>query len=1275
MKKLKSVILFTFIYLSSLLSFSLYSQSTDVMEYSMTWYADDSVPGSMFIKRYGIPSTVHPALHLFQDVRSYARKRIVSARIVPIQTEMVEVNEKIKSVILNKEFLISADISEIRGQVNLITTVNPVRITSDQKVERLLRYRVEVTTENLVTPNLRNPESTFTSVLSSGDIYKISVEKSGVYKIDRTFLEMKLGIDVSKINPKKIKVYGTRGGRVPEANNVDRTDDLAELNIFVSGENDGNFDAGDYVLFYAEGADVWKYSESGNSFVFDKNIYDNNNYLYLKIDNQDGMRVRKSTNVSEQPEIQLSYYDMLQRLEDDKYNLLGTFTGTEGTGKDWYGDFFNGSTREKVYTSRFDFSNFNPLVPVEVDMIFAGRSRVTSNVTLSIGSKNISKSISNVNVLNAESLYARKSAIKESFLISDVNPVVKVSYPAVSADSEGWLDYLQIVFNRELTLNSSQMSFRNRAAKNASVVGFNFKNYSNQVVWNITNPFEPVEVPVVGNKITFKPNGQVTEFISHNNLSGAFEPVALGKIPNQNLHAMNNEQLIIVYHPAFKSEALRLADHRRQVTGMKVIAAETNEVYNEFSGGKADPGAIRDMAKLLLQRNPEFRYLLLFGDGSYDYKGLVKEIPAENFVPVYETDESLDPIDGFPSDDFYGLLGPDEGVNLVGGLDIYVGRLPCKTLDEAKIFVDKIIHYEVSPEVYGDWRLKAGYVADDEDGNTHLRDMDEIARSDENRHPLYNQQKVYADAFTQVSTPGENRYPEANKSIKDNIFKGQLTLTYLGHGGPLGWAQERILTVPEIQAWTNINSLTVMVTATCSFAAYDDPSVVSPAEYAMLNPKGGAIALMSTTRAVYTNSNKLLTDGVHDLMYKKINGKAPTLGYILAEGKNKYQGEFFRVNSRKFALLGDPSLAIAMPKHNIYTSKVNGKDATSVTDTINALEKVTIEGFVGNENGDIISGFNGTIYPTIYDKRSTLQTLSNDSGSPKFTYTMYKNIIFKGAATVKDGRWSFSFWVPKNINYTYGNGKISYYATDGQSTDAGGVFSNFIIGGTSRQLVSDDQGPQMDIFMNNESFVSGGMTNADPVLLLQLSDDFGINVTGNAVGQDITAILDGDNQNIYILNDFYEAQKDDFTKGKVRFPLNNLEKGSHFLVAKAWDISGNSTERRVDFLVAEDKDAKLKHVLNYPNPFTTSTIFQFEHDLANTELEIVVNIYTITGKLIKSIGQTKYSSGFRVNDIGWNGRDDFESGLARGIYLYKIRVHSKELNLTRESGYEKLIKL
>ncbi|MBK9737689.1 MAG: type IX secretion system sortase PorU [Saprospiraceae bacterium] len=1020
------------------LSFTSFGQNEETFEYKLDWIKTGELEETKLIFENGINHDAIPGTSLFYNKKPSTYKKVLRVKLTEGIKQIVQVTEPLLSKIQHSEFAADADVTEIRGLYSLNTSVLPFRKTQDGRIERLSTFSITVYYADYLSIGNRSPDATFNSVLENGDIYKISVDKTGIFKIDKSFLESKLGITLAGINPKKIKIFGNRGGRLPEANNIPRTDDLTELSIYVSGEEDGKFDASDFILFYAEGADIWNYIPKSNEFTFDKNIYENKNYYFIKIDNQDGLRVNKSAEITDIADFETRYYDMTQRFEEDKTNLLGAYTASEGTGKEWYGEIFK-TTRDRSFNSEFDFTGFNNTKAIEVSMVFAGRSSSSSSVTLSIGTKNITKSIQSVSVQDAESLYAKKAIIKESFTISDVNPSVKITYPSVSSESEGWLDYLQIISSRELVMNNGQLPFRSRETKSAGTAAFDIKDHSNQIVWDVTNPFHPEEVLVKNSRLLFKPKAAVHEFIAHNKSSGAFEPMALGKISNQNLHRIKDEKMIIVYHPIFKSEALRLAEHRQNISGFKVIAAETNEVYNEFSSGKVDPAAIRDMAKLLLNRNPDFRYLLLFGDGSYDYKGLVKEINSENFVPVYETDESFNPIDGFPSDDFYGLLGDQEGVNLIGGMDIYIGRLPAKSVEEAKTLVDKIVHYETSEDVYGDWRLRNGYTADDEDFNTHINDMDDIAKLDEARHILYNQQKVYLDAYKQVSTPGENRYPEASKSLNDNIFKGQLSLTYLGHGGPLGWAQERVLTVPDLQSWTNINSLTVMVTATCSFGAYDDPAVVSPAEFAVLNPKGGAIALMTTTRAVYTNSNKDLTNAVHELLYKKSNGNAPTLGFALGEGKNKYTGDGFRVNSRKFTLLGDPSLPVAMPKYDIYTSLVNGKNASTVKDTINALEKVIIEGYIGDATGQVITTFNGTIYPTVFDKRSTFQTLSNDNASPKFPYTSYKNILFKGAASVINGKWSFSFWAPKNINYSYGEGRISYYATDGKTVDAGGV--------------------------------------------------------------------------------------------------------------------------------------------------------------------------------------------------------------------------------------------
>ena len=498
-------------------------------------------------------------------------------------------------------------------------------------------------------------------------------------------------------------------------------------------------------------------------------------------------------------------------------------------------------------------------------------------------------------------------------------------------------------------------------------------------------------------------------------------------------------------------------------------------------------------------------------------------------------------------------------------------------------------------------------------------------------------------------------------------------LNYLGHGGPKGWAQERVLQVSDIQGWDNFDKMPLLVTATCTFTGYDEPTVESAGETSLLNPRGGAIGLFSTTRAVYAQANYRLVDAVYDTMFTMSSGQLQTLGEIIMRGKNSNFEDTFRLNARKFSLIGDPAMRLAVPPLNVETSSVNGILIDQFADTLRALDQVTIEGIITGNNGQIVSDYNGIVYPTIYDKESTLKTLANDASSGVRSFEVFKNVLFKGAATVTNGRFSFSFVIPKDINYSFDTGRISYYATNSENVDARGNNNDIMIGGTSNNIISDSEGPEIQLFMNDESFVYGGITNNEPVLLVKLEDENGINVTGTSIGHDLSGTLDDDNQGTFIMNEFYEAEVDNFRRGSARYPLDEIPSGRHSVTVKAWDVLNNSSEARTEFVVVKDGDNILEHVLNYPNPFTTSTNFQFEHDLANTELDILVSIYTVTGKVIKTIEATKYATGYRIDDIHWDGTDDFGSDIGKGVYLYKIKARSDELNLIRESDFEKLV--
>ena len=1158
----------------------------------------------------------------------------------------------------------------------------PIRKVAEGQYERLVSFELRLIFSPKAVSAKPRGGNTYTSVLNDGDIYKFGVSQNGIYKLDFNFLKNELGVPVENIDPRTIKIYGNSGGTLPELADAPRPDDLMENAIEVIGEGDGKFDNGDYILFYGQGADKWTYDATSQTFSYPKNFYATQNFYFLKISSGNGLRIQAQPSVSGPTYTSTAFNDFL-RYEKESVNLLHDWSYGEGSGRQWFGDYF------KVKTSAdylFQIPNLLPSEPVKLNATFAGRIANGSSGRFSITANGVKFNSGNFSTTKGSSTdtFANLQNISGEFMpgSSDLNITLDFIIGSNSFN-EGWLDYMEFNFRRQLQMSGDQMIFRDVRSISHPVSAFKLGNAtSNLIVWDITDPLAPKrqEGNLSGTDWTFNAEtNSLKEFIAFNNAKGFLTPAeAIGKIENQNYHGLKDVDLAIVYHKDFVDDAIRLADHRSEFSNFEVALVDIDKLYNEFSSGRKDASAIRDFARMLFDRNPgRFRSLLLFGDGSFDSRDIYSL--GGDFIPVYETINSLSPIYAYPSDDYFAMLSDGEGDNISqGSLDIGVGRLPVKDADEARGVVDKIIHYDLNAGNLRDWRNRVLFIGDDEDSNLHTRDADGIAVDIGNKNPNLNIEKVYLDAFPQVSTPGGTRVPLATDAINNGVFKGVLAMVYLGHGGVKGWAQERIVKIEDILSWNNIDKLPLIITATCSFAAYDDPAFTTAGELAILNKNGGAIALYTTVRPVFASANEALTRKSVDTLFYKFDHEIPTIGEVLRLSKNKV-GD--KSNSRKFTLLGDPSQKLALPNYQVATTSINGHNlASGITDTLRALQKVTIEGQVQDDFGNVLTDFNGIVYPTIYDKKITYRTLSQDPGSPPFDFGLQKNIIFKGRASVTNGQFKFTFVVPKDIDYNFGDCKISYYAADESSMrDAAGNFQEVIVGGTDQAAIADDHGPKVEVFMNNESFVFGGITNPDPVLLVKLEDDNGINVVGNSIGHDLAGILDKNTQQTYILNDFYEAGLDDYTRGEVRYPLYNLAEGRHEIKVNAWDIANNPAEGYTEFVVVTSAEVALKHVLNYPNPFTSSTCFMFEHNQSGVELDIMVQIYTISGRLIKTLEERIISTGYRLGSddcIRWDGRDDYGDPLAKGVYLYKVKVRSAntgDTTLEGESEFEKLV--
>ncbi|MFQ5446168.1 MAG: type IX secretion system sortase PorU, partial [Saprospiraceae bacterium] len=1246
--------------------------------------AEDSEPVTIWRFEDAVYDERHPSLPWFSQRYKLDGYSQVSASFSAIGFEAFEKKATPDDAVLSPEIPINISLEKDRQDYYVHVSFIPIRKSAGGQYERLLSFELRLSYTPLPEPVTVRGGHTFTSVLNDGDIYKFAVTETGVHKLDFDFLKTQLGIPVENIDPRTLKIYGNGGGVLPELVAAERADDLLENAIEVVGEDDGKFDPGDYILFYAEGPERHYYDPGKQTFSLPKNYYDTRNYYFIKISAGNGLRIQEQPSLPGSTYTSNSFNDFI-RYEKDISNLLHEWSHGEGSGQQWVGDFYK-ITTSRTYDDEFRVDNLIGSATAKLMAVFAGRIETGSSGRYAITANGTTFTSSNFSTTRGGSTdsYASVQIISGEFVPNDSQLKIELNFTKGSSSfNEGWLDYIEVNFRRQLLLSGSQMTFRDVNTIGHPVSTFEIGNASaSTVVWDISNPLAPRRQSgtLSGTTFSFSANTEnLAEFIAFDPVTGLLTAQPVGKIENQNVHAVKDVDMAIIYHPDFKEDAERLAQHRSEFSHLDVALVDVEQLYNEFSSGRKDATAIRDFAKMVLDRSPEkFKSMLLFGDGSFDSRDIYKL--GGDFIPVYETAHSTSPIYAFPSDDYFALLSDNEGGNInFGALDIGVGRLPVKDAAEARDVVDKIIHYDTTPASLRDWRNRITFVADDEDNNLHIGDTDDIAEYIANKNPNLNVDKIYLDAFPQVSTPGGTRVPLANEALNNNIFKGTLAMIYLGHGGTKGWTQERILQIEDIIAWQNFDKMPLIITATCSFTAYDNPAFTSAGELSFLNKKGGAIGLFTTVRPVFASANERLTRQSMDTLFNKLNNERPRLGEVLRIGKNKTGDQS---NSRKYLLIGDPAQQLALPNYNVTTTKINGHDISNgIIDTIRALQKVTIEGQIHDDFGNLMTDFNGVVYPTIFDKKIKYRTLSQDAGSPPFDFNLQKNVIFKGRASVSAGKFQYTFVVPKDIDYNFGKGKISYYAADeSQYDDASGNYYNVIVGGTDPAALADSHGPQVEVFMNDENFVFGGITGKDPVLLVKLEDDNGINVVGNSIGHDLAGIMDKNSQNTYKLNDFYEAALDDYTKGEVRYPLYNLAEGRHEIKVTAWDIANNPAEGFTEFLVVTSEEMALRHVLNYPNPFTTSTCFMFEHNQSiGVEMDVLVQIYTVSGRLIKTLEERIISEGSRLgndNCIRWDGRDDYGDPLGKGVYLYKVKVRSANTGdtvLKGESEFEKLV--
>lgn len=1087
------------------------------------------------------------------------------------------------------------------------------------------------------------------SVLNSGKWVKMQVAEDGIYKLTAADLK-KMGFS----NLDKVAVYGYGGWPLDEDFSTTYIDDVPEVAVWRSA---------DYLLFYGKGPRKWEYSSSDKSFIHTNNPYSNYGYYFVTEKETTGRTMEKAASAAGAT-LQVTTFDDYVLHEEELVSV-------NSSGRELYGESFT-STLSRDFTISVPGIT-NDEGKATLSFISRGNGTITMNVD---GNALISGSVS----VPSDEYEVARELYRERAWMADKGETVKVNIGySTTGHKNVHLNYFRLQMKRQLKVYDNYTFFRSLSARgNASRFVIQGADAST-LVFDVTDGVNPqqMETSLNGTELSFSipASASLREFVVVKP-SQIKAPVTVGEVANQNLHALPQQDMIIIAQPNFTTQAERLAEAHRTKDNLTVRVVTPESIYNEFSSGTPDATAYRRFMKMFYDRKTSEadapKYLLLFGDGSFDNRKLTsawKSVDMSNMLLTYQTENSLSS-QSYVIDDYFGFLDDADNKKSLQNkkLCLGIGRFPIRTVEQATQMVDKVISYMENKNT-GSWKNNLCFMADDgsnTDGfmTEHMEFADQLAGYVESEHPEFLVNKLYYDAYKKDMTAGT--YPDVRSGLQKLLKDGLLLFNYTGHGGTTALSDEKVLTQTDINQFTYTH-LPVWVTATCDFTRFDDLNT-SAGEDVFLNKSSGGIALFTTVRVAYSRPNFPINDNVIRNLFERNNGRRRTLGEVMQATKNTLSS----VYKLGFCLIGDPAVKMAYPEFGMKVTTINGQSVDGNSISFKALEKITVEGEVLDVSGQLVTDFTGIVNPTVKDSKVTVTCLknSNKDDSPAFTFTDYPNTIFIGNDSVRNGKFSFTFTVPKDISYSNLQGKMNLYAVDTESgNEAQGNFDNFIVGGTSDTAETDTIGPEIRaLYLNDTTFVDGGQVNTTPYFVAELWDKSGVNITGSSVGHDMMLVIDESTVLSYNLNSYYELLPGEDGTGIVKFPIPALEPGKHTAEFWVWDILNNSTVRTFTFEVVEGLKPFLFDVIATPGIAREQVTFHLMHNRPESRMRVGIMVYDLAGRQLWKHEESGTSGLFENYTVSW----DLTSGGVRmrpGVYIYRAAIstdNSKDATKARK---------
>jgi len=1257
--KIRFALIVPFLWFATILQ----AQSTSATSYLIHWRGIEKwVVGNSTIQALSFDSARYPEQnHMPYFVQRIPIDPAYSYEATIVHPTYIALTNEEKAILtginlLRSTPLLTSAISHLEGNDCLNVSILPF-VLQDGIILKLQSFDLQVVKSKQRQKTASSVSRTYAtaSVLSQGKFVKVRIVNSGVYKL--TYEDVvSMGVD-----PAKVRIFGYGGAVLDQNFSMPKIDDLPEVNIYLNKGSDGVFGSGDYLLFYAQGINKWTYDKTISMFTHTVNPYSTSACYFVTSDAGTGKKIDEKTitvpaNATVHPVEEFIDY---QVHENETVNLCQS-------GREFYGEKFNEVT---TYTFPFTFPNTISGSQAAVRLDVAANYSTASDFTLDLnGEQATSLTVGKI----SDSQYEKIVASQDVFPFTPKTDAFNfnLSYSKPTSLATGYLNYLEVNVHRKLSMSGSVMQFQQPGYVGQSTYNQYLLSNANANVqiWDITDAcnVNRLSTGIVSGKLSFTDSGnELKRYLAIDpTASSAFQkPEIAGVVPTQNLHGVAQADMVIIAYPEFLTQAETLAQLHRDKDQLTVEVVTPDQIYNEFSSGTPDATAYRWLMKMLYDRALQSnhpaalpKYLLLFGKGSYDNRKLRSD-SGSNLILTYQGVNSQDLSASYVTDDYFGFLDDTSGNSDNSDIvRVGIGRFTVTTSQQATDVVAKIIGY-VNNQGKGSWKNQLCFVADDDNATLHSTQADNIAETISSQHPSFQTNKIYLDAYTQVINANGQSYPDAKNRFLNLLHSGLFLVNYTGHAAPTGWANEAILTSSDIKSLANTH-LPLFVAATCDFVQFDD-QLLSAGEEVLFNPTGGGIGILAAARLVYPNQNFTLDKLFCESLFSTKDGEHLRIGDAVASAKNNAGSEY---NKLRYVLIGDPALKLNYPtKYQVVTKKVN-ESTTFGNDTLCALSVATVQGIIADKNGQKVESFNGIVHPVVYDKAQHITTLNNENEGA-ITYTDRPNTLFSGDAKVINGSYSFSFMLPKDIKYNYGCGRIDYYANDDiHDAEAQGYFENFIIGGADNASKMDTIGPNADLYLNSENFISGDKVNETPLFMAYVKDTNGINTVGSGIGHDVMLTIDQDPYQSCVLNDYFQAGTNSYTNGVVKYKLPFMKDGMHTLAFRVWDLLNNSTTKTIRFQVVNGLTPEIFTISNYPNPAKISTRIVVQHDRPETILNTTVEIVDISGRKIWTFTQSG------ADNISWNLISNNGQRVKTGIYFYRVSIKTTNSGFTSKTN-------